>query len=177
MEAMERLSGADAWMAYLIREVEKPPGGLRVLELGPGCLPSVARYLEGQFAIYVAVDNRADLLENQMVRLKILEMYERTLQVVLDTSTGLPFASGSFDLVVAAFHPPLVQPGLVRAKLFQEMVRVLADNGQIIVVPWNDEYHSDLRLGKVIFPTNPPREPKPEPGWGRERICVAKKKP
>lgn len=163
--------GTFVWVPYLLRSWKAPPNGLRVLDLGCADTTYVVQNLQGKLAICFACDLQEQHLDRQWELLESLKMLDHVVQVVVDSERKLPFRACTFDLVVTAFHPPLVQPGPARAYLFGEVQRVLVPNGTMLVVPWNDEYAALTTLSIEVLETYP----RHSPFWDSERIGLLKK--
>lgn len=103
-----------------------PESGDRVLDVGCGTGSALARYRDAGY-VPSGIDQSASMLAKARARLGA----DADLRV--GDALELPYASGSFDLVTAAYLVHELPAG-VRSQLLLEMARVAGNNGEILLI-------------------------------------------
>lgn len=101
--------------------------GQKILEIGVGTGASLIYY--PPFLHITGIDISSGMLEKAMKRIKKLNLKNVELKIM--DCTNLEFSDRSFDYVVAAFVISVCQHP---EKMLDEMLRVLKDDGKIILV-------------------------------------------
>jgi ubiquinone/menaquinone biosynthesis C-methylase UbiE len=114
-------------------QVHPPTPGMRVLDVGCGTGMYLESYI-GSGAVCTGIDLSPAMLDVARGRLG----EQATLE--LGDATNLPFADGSFDLVLASLFLHELDRG-TRTTVIDEMARVVAAEGHIMVI--------DYRMGTL----------------------------
>ena len=112
----------------IVRRLVGPPRGLRALDVACGT-GRHACWLASEGAIVTGVDRSSAMLEVAQAK---------GIATVMADVTALPFADGSFDVVVTAL---MLDHLLELGTAFDELTRVLAPGGQLCLSTFHPAFH------------------------------------
>jgi len=128
-------------------------GDERILDVGCGhglCLIHAAKRLTTGRAFGIDIWEASDQLDNQPLKVKhnaSAEQVEELIEIASGDAREMPFPNANFDVIYSSFMLHNLANATERAKVIEEMIRVLREDGEIYI--WDiahiGEYSKTLR--------------------------------